>query len=121
MRKRIPNEVLTFMARKFRLLSDPTRLAILRTLMTVGEQSVGQIVDETRASQANVSKHLKQLAAAGFVARRKKGLHVLYRLDDPVVEKICELVCNTILKDLERQVEENQSQPRPSTRKSKRG
>lgn len=33
---------------------------------------------------------------AGLVARRKEGLQVFYRLEDPVVEKVCHLVCETI-------------------------
>jgi ArsR family transcriptional regulator len=107
MRKHIPDEVLVFMAGKFRMLSDPTRLSILRTLMENGEQNVGQVVAETGGTQANVSKHLKLLAEAGLIARRKAGLHVLYRLDDPVVEKICHLVCETTLKELEAQVDQN--------------
>ena len=107
MRKHIPDEVLAFMAGKFRMLADPTRLCILRTLMESGERNVGQVVEATGGTQANVSKHLKQLAEAGLVARRKEGLNVLYRLDDPVVEKICHLVCETIIKELEAQVEQN--------------
>ena len=107
MRKYIPDEVLVFMAGKFRMLSDPTRLSILRTLMAKGERNVGQVVEETGGTQANVSKHLKLLAEAGLVARRKEGLNVLYRLDDPVVEKICHLVCETIFEELESQVEQN--------------
>ena len=89
------------------MLSDPTRLIILRTLMTDGELNVSRIVEHTDSTQANVSKHLKQLADAGLVSRRKDGPHVLYRLDDPVVEKICHLVCETILKDLEDQMEQH--------------
>ena len=107
MRKHVPDEVLAFMADKFRMLSEPTRLSILRTLMVKGEQNVGQVVKLTGSSQANVSKHLKQLAASGLIARRKEGLNVLYRLDDPVVEKICHLVCETIVEELEAQAEQS--------------
>ncbi len=97
----IPDEVLDQMAGKFRLLGDPTRLAILRAVMKEGELSVGQVVEKTGRGQANVSKHLKQMAGAGLLARRKEGLQVFYRLDDPVVEKLCRLVCDSILKDME--------------------
>jgi hypothetical protein len=41
-----------------------------------------------------------------LVARRKEGLNVLYRLDDPVVEKICHLV-ETIFEELEAQAKLN--------------
>lgn len=92
----IPDEMLELMAEKFRMLADPTRLAILRSLMA-GERSVGQVVEETGRGQANVSKHLKLLAEAGLVARRKEGLQVFYRISDPLVEQLCDLVCRTIL------------------------
>ncbi len=95
----IPDEVLDLMAEKFRMLSDPTRLAILRCLMA-GERSVGRVVEETGRGQANVSKHLKMLADAGLVTRRKEGLQVIYRLDDPLVERLCKLVCETIVEDV---------------------
>ncbi len=107
MAQEIPDQVLLLMAEKFRMLSEPTRLMILRTLMTEGELNVTQIVEQIGSTQANVSKHLKQLADAGLVARRKEGLNVIYRLDDPIIDKICHLVCETILNELEEQVEQN--------------
>ncbi len=107
MAQEIPDQVLLLMAEKFRMLSEPTRLMILRTLMTEGELNVTQIVEQIGSTQANVSKHLKQLADAGLVARRKEGLNVIYRLDDPIIDKICHLVCETILNELEEQIEQN--------------
>lgn len=100
----IPDEFLDLMAEKFRMLADSTRLAILRALMQ-GEQNVTQVVLETGANQANVSKHLKMLAEAGLVGRRKVGLQVFYRLDDPLVEKLCKLVCETIVEEAQEGVE----------------
>jgi DNA-binding transcriptional ArsR family regulator len=93
------DDVLEPMADRFRLLADPTRLAILRTLMREGEQSVGALVAATGRGQANVSKHLKQLATAGLLARRKDGLQVFYRLADPVVEQLCRLVCEAVQRE----------------------
>ncbi|RIK44808.1 MAG: transcriptional regulator, partial [Chloroflexi bacterium] len=55
MRRHLPDEILAFMAVKFRMLADPTRLAILRTLMFDGERNVGQVVEATGGTQANVS------------------------------------------------------------------
>jgi DNA-binding transcriptional ArsR family regulator len=94
----IPDEFLDIMAVKFRTLGDTTRLAILRALMP-GERNVGEVVAETGQGQANVSKHLKLLAEAGLVARRKQGLQVYYRVADPLVEKLCKLVCETIVQE----------------------
>jgi ArsR family transcriptional regulator len=94
----IPDEFLGLMAEKFRMLADPTRLAILRALMA-GERNVSQVIDETGQNQANVSKHLKMLAEAGLVSRRKEGLQVFYRLADPLVERLCKLVCEAIVEE----------------------
>lgn len=104
----IPDELLDAMAEKFRMLADSTRLAILRTLMA-GERSVGQVVEETGRGQANVSKHLKLLTDAGLLARRKTGLQVFYSLNDPLVEQLCSLVCQTIIRDVEDEMRRNQA------------
>src|SRR3954453_18660330 len=103
MSQAIPDELLDLMAVKFQMLADATRLAILRSLMG-GERSVGQVVQETGRGQANVSKHLKLLADAGLVRRRKEGLQVYYRLDDPLVEQLCDLVCGSIRGEVERKI-----------------
>ncbi len=100
----IPDEFLDLIAEKFRMLADSTRLAILRTLMA-GERNVTQVVEETGRNQANVSKHLKMLAEAGLVARRKEGLQVFYKLDDPLVGRLCKLVCETIIAETHEEME----------------
>jgi hypothetical protein len=42
------------------------------------------------------------------VTRRKDGAFVLYRLDDPVLEKICDLVCDSLRRDLEAEVRKSE-------------
>jgi DNA-binding transcriptional ArsR family regulator len=96
------------MAEKFQMLADATRLAILRTLME-GEKSVGQVVKETGRGQANVSKHLKLLAECTLIRRRKEGLQVYYRLDDPLVEQLCTLVCGAIRGEVERNISQQRA------------
>ncbi len=95
----IPDGFLELMAGKFRLLGDATRLAILRVLMKDGERSVGQVAEAAGQTVANASKHLKRMKEAGMVARRKEGLQAFYSLSDPVVERICRLVCDSMLKE----------------------
>ena len=102
----IPDEFLDRMAEKFRMLADPTRLAILRALME-GEKSVGQVVEETGQNQANVSKHLKMLAETGIVDRRKEGLQVFYAIGDPLIEQLCDLVCSAIVREAQEQAEQS--------------
>jgi DNA-binding transcriptional ArsR family regulator len=74
-----------------------------------GERNVGQVVAETGRGQANVSKHLRMLADAGLIRRRKAGLQVYYAIADPLIEKLCHLVCDTIQADLSREVERKQA------------
>jgi DNA-binding transcriptional ArsR family regulator len=102
----IPNEILELVAVKFKLLGDPTRLAIVRALMKGGEMNVGALVTATGRGQTSVSKHLKQLSRAGMLGRRKEGLQVYYRLTDPVVEQLCRLACDSIIRTAEEQLRE---------------
>jgi DNA-binding transcriptional ArsR family regulator len=56
----MPDEMLELIAQRFRLLSDPMRLKILHQLQS-GEKSVTELVNNTGASQPNVSKHYQPL------------------------------------------------------------
>lgn len=94
-------EVLELVARRFRVLSEPARLAILQHLLE-GESTVTELVDATGLNQANVSKHLQLLRTSGFVSRRKEGLFSHYRVADPSVEALCRIMCER----LENQAEE---------------
>lgn len=83
-------------ARRFRVLADPTRLRLLDALRDRDEASVGELSDVLGSSQQNVSKHLGVLHAEGFVARRKAGTSALYRIADPGVFELCDQVCSGI-------------------------
>jgi ArsR family transcriptional regulator len=98
--KPLTNKALDLVATRFRLLSEPVRLRILQTLQG-REQSVGALVDELGLQQANVSKHLQQLHQAGIVARRREGLQVFYRIADPSIFELCDLVCGSLAEQLE--------------------
>lgn len=92
----LPDELLEHVADRFRLLGDATRLRILRYLLERGEASVGEIVAATGCSQANVSKHLRHLAGARIVRRRAEGAMAFYRVIDPSVAELCDIVCGGI-------------------------
>jgi len=78
------------------MLADPTRLRILQVLMDEGEMNVGELVARLALSQANVSKHLRQLLDAGIVARRTAGTSAYYSVQDPTVIQLCDLVCDRL-------------------------
>jgi ArsR family transcriptional regulator len=85
-------ELMDIVAERFRVLGEPMRLRILDALRHK-ERTVSDLVDATGATQANVSKHLTLLYQLGFVGRRKEGTRVFYRVEDPDVFELCDLVC----------------------------
>lgn len=93
----LSSDALELIAARFRLLSEPTRLNILHALGR-SELNVSELVEATGLGQTNVSRHLATLLNAGIVTRRREGLKANYRVTDPTVFEICELVC-THLKD----------------------
>jgi DNA-binding transcriptional ArsR family regulator len=84
--------VFTAVARYFGLLAEPTRLKILHSICDA-ERQVSAIVDETGASQTNVSRHLSLMHQAGVVTRRKERNAVFYKVCDPVFADVCRTVC----------------------------
>ena len=97
-RKALTPAMLALVAERLRALAEPARLQILNELRG-GEQTVTELVEATGLGQANVSKHLQLLLAAGFVARRKDGLYARYRLADEDVFRICEIMCGRLEAD----------------------
>jgi ArsR family transcriptional regulator len=70
------------LADHFQALADPTRLRIL-ALLRIMELSVGELAHVLGQSQPRVSRHLKILADAGVVERRKEGSWVFLTLSEP--------------------------------------
>jgi ubiquinone/menaquinone biosynthesis C-methylase UbiE len=67
------------LADRFQALADPTRLRIL-ALLRIMELSVGELAQILGQSQPRVSRHLKILADAGVLERRKEGSWVFLTL-----------------------------------------
>ncbi len=82
-------------AANFRALSEPTRLAILQELKA-GPKTVNELVEALGLSQANVSKQLSVLKEAGFLEREQQGTSAFYSISDPMVMKLCALVCDRL-------------------------
>jgi len=78
-------------AARFKVLGEPMRLKILQSVCKQ-PRTVTDIVAATGSTQANVSKHLALLAAAGILEREKDGQCVYYSLKDKLAVKLCELV-----------------------------
>lgn len=99
-------------AERFKALSEPMRLRLVYALMD-GEKTVSQLVEETGALQANVSKHLGILLEAGVLARRKEGTSAYYRIADETVFELCDLVCGSIEDRLASELKDLSAIPSP--------
>ena len=102
----LPGPLVELITDRFRALAEPTRIKLLDRLRE-GEAAVGELTEATGTSQQNVSKHLGVLAAAGMVARERDGNFVRYRISDPTIFELCELVCGRLreqVADLDRAV-----------------
>lgn len=113
----LDDEALEQIARYFTALGTKTRLKILDALRA-GERNVTELTQLTGATQANVSKHLALLAQHGLVAKTARGTSVYYRIADPSIYRICEMVCGTIGARLERLAQVERAFPWPARRRS---
>lgn len=100
----LPDAAVDLIAGRFKVLSEPIRLKLLMAL-EAGERNVTELVEATHASQANVSRQLAILARASVVTRRKQGASVWYRISDPAIFQLCDHVCGSLQRDLQRQAE----------------
>jgi DNA-binding transcriptional ArsR family regulator len=96
----LPDELIELIARRFRVLGDPTRIKLLDALRE-REASVQELTEAIGTTQQNVSKHLGVLLQAGIVGRRKDGNYAYYSIVDEGVFALCEDVCGSLAEQLE--------------------
>lgn len=99
-KENLSDEAFEMLGERFRALAEPMRLRLIYALMD-GERTVSELVEETGGLQANISKHLKLLLDVGVVGRRKQGLNAYYRIADPTIFELCDLMCGSIQDQLE--------------------
>lgn len=95
---RLPLNVIERVADRFKLLSDPTRLRLINELHASGELTVGELVERLEISYATASKQLAMLRAHSTVARRRQGTKIFYRIVDPSLDEVCNVVCRSLRK-----------------------
>ena len=86
------DEDLVLLAKKFKVLSEPSRLLILRSLM-IDKRCVIEIIDETKLLQSNVSKQLKALEKYGIIKCFPDGRKRYYKIVDNTIIDICNRIC----------------------------
>ncbi len=96
----LPDELVELIARRLRVIADPTRIKLLDRLRAT-EATVQELTESVGSTQQNVSKHLGVLADAGIVARRRQGSFVRYRVIDESVYRLCEEICGSVARQLD--------------------
>lgn len=95
--KLFSEDQINHLSKKFKILSEPSRLKILSSLFG-GEKCVTEIIEHTGLMQANVSKQLRTLHDSGILASRSEGLQRYYRVIDFTILQICNVLCKEIVK-----------------------
>jgi DNA-binding transcriptional ArsR family regulator len=85
-RPRIPSDDLVGV---LKALGDPTRLRALR-LVAERPRSTQELARLVGLTEAGLSKHLRQLAAAGLVTTRREGYYVLYSVEREQIGSLSE-------------------------------
>ena len=78
-------------ARVGKALGSPARIELLN-LLAQGERGPGELAAAAGMRLSNTSAQLQALAAAGLVTSRRSGTRVFYRIADPRVTVLAELV-----------------------------
>ena len=95
----LPEPLVDLIARRFRVLGEPTRIRLL-DLLRDHDATVTELHEALGASQQNVSKHLGVLLQAGIVRRTKEGTSDRYAIADDGVFALCEHVCGGLRRQL---------------------
>nr|WP_270933930.1 metalloregulator ArsR/SmtB family transcription factor [Roseomonas sp. MO-31] len=79
-------------ARLLRLLGNENRLLLLCHLAVEGEVGVGALAEALGLSQSALSQHLALLRDDGLVATRRDAQAIFYRIADPKVARVLDLL-----------------------------
>jgi len=78
-------------AKYFRVLGDPLRLAVLRILREHGELPVEDIRLALGCKQARLSNQLACLRWCDFVTTRRDGNRIFYSISEPTIPELLRL------------------------------
>jgi DNA-binding transcriptional ArsR family regulator len=94
--KDIKDEHIEIISRLLKSMSHPIRLKIL-CLLEEGEMSVGDLREQVKTTNANVSQHLNILRSQGIIDFRKDANFIYNRITDKriaaLIERMRQLFC----------------------------
>jgi ArsR family transcriptional regulator len=83
----LPSEKALLIARFFQVLSDPTRVRLIKALAD-GKWCVSDLVQALQMDQPAISHQLKYLRTLGLVIWERHGRHIYYTLDDGLLREM---------------------------------
>lgn len=87
-------------AQLLKLLANERRLLILCHLIARKEMTVGALNEAVDLSQSALSQHLAKLREDGLVAFRRESQTIYYRVADPKVARLIEVLKDLFCPDL---------------------
>lgn len=101
----MPKTTYDFKAAILKALAHPNRLRILEALRCDREVCNCEIGPKLGLEQSNLSRHLLSLSEAGLIVARRDGVRMMYRVADPRVFKLLDLVAEIAKKQLSERME----------------
>ncbi|MEW5720813.1 MAG: metalloregulator ArsR/SmtB family transcription factor [Chloroflexota bacterium] len=86
-----PRSIFDLQAEMCKTMGNAARLQIVHSLRERPKR-VSDIVEDTALAQAKVSQHLAVLRAYGIVATKREGKDVIYRIANPKLTRVCDLM-----------------------------
>lgn len=121
MARSLKPELIPQVAERLKAMAEENRIRLL-LLLKAGPRRVGDLSEELGLAQASVSKHLAVLRRAGLVTVQRRGTEAFYRIHDPSVFELCDIVCGGVQRHLKEQMRTftNGKTSRSSSRRKQR-
>ena len=95
--KELTEPMITSVTKRFRALSDKTRVRLLLRLKA-GEHNVSSLAEAVGINQSSASKHLRILREAGLIQARHEGQQTFYAIADQTLFDVCRIVCAGVVR-----------------------
>lgn len=99
-----PRSIFDLQAELCKTMGNAARLQIVHVLRE-GPMRVSDIVETTGLAQAKVSQHLAILRAYGVVSTKREGRDVIYRIANPKLVRVCDLMREVLAEQADERIE----------------
>ncbi|MBI5304562.1 MAG: winged helix-turn-helix transcriptional regulator [Chloroflexi bacterium] len=99
-----PRSIFDLQAELCKTMGNPARLRVVHALRE-GPRCVSGIMEATGLAQAKVSQHLSVLRAHGILATERQGREIIYRIANPKIVSVCDLMREVLREQAEERTE----------------